>query len=82
MSGRERLLERAREHWKGNLVFIKWESPKHGAHQFMAGCAALGDDARCTIYENRPGACRSYDCREDTKWRTNEESPQCAWPRQ
>jgi Fe-S-cluster containining protein len=25
-------------------------------------CQFLGDDERCTIYEDRPGACRAFQC--------------------
>ncbi len=28
-------------------------------------CANLDDDARCRVYDDRPGHCRAYDCRGD-----------------
>jgi Fe-S-cluster containining protein len=30
-------------------------------------CACMDGAGACTIYERRPGACRTYDCREDTR---------------
>jgi Fe-S-cluster containining protein len=28
-------------------------------------CQFLGDDDRCTIYEDRPGSCRAFQCTSD-----------------
>ncbi len=30
-------------------------------------CACMDDVGACTIYAQRPGACRTYDCREDRR---------------
>jgi Fe-S-cluster containining protein len=30
-------------------------------------CACLGGDGRCTVYADRPGTCRAYDCRGDPR---------------
>jgi hypothetical protein len=30
-------------------------------------CVCMNDDHGCTIYEHRPGACRTYDCRHDLR---------------
>jgi Fe-S-cluster containining protein len=30
-------------------------------------CACMDDGGACTIYDKRPGACRTYDCREDQR---------------
>jgi Fe-S-cluster containining protein len=30
-------------------------------------CACLGADGGCSVYEDRPAVCRSYDCREDRR---------------
>lgn len=76
----EKLLAKAQEHWGQMLTVIKWMSPRHGRPMFEASCAALAD-GKCSIYQTRPGACRDYDCRDDRARWSNEESPQCAWPR-
>lgn len=30
-------------------------------------CGCLGSDGRCTVYADRPGTCRAYDCRGDPR---------------
>ncbi|MBL9014232.1 MAG: YkgJ family cysteine cluster protein [Myxococcales bacterium] len=30
-------------------------------------CACMDEAGACTIYDRRPGACRTYDCREDRR---------------
>ncbi len=30
-------------------------------------CANVDDDARCRVYDDRPGVCRVYDCRGDER---------------
>jgi hypothetical protein len=30
-------------------------------------CVCMDDGGACTIYEQRPGACRAYDCRHDRR---------------
>jgi Fe-S-cluster containining protein len=30
-------------------------------------CVCMSDAGACTIYDKRPGACRAYDCRHDTR---------------
>ena len=30
-------------------------------------CACMNDEGACTVYEQRPGACRAYDCRHDPR---------------
>ena len=30
-------------------------------------CVCMNDDGACAIYEQRPGACRAYDCRHDPR---------------
>src|SRR5262245_16169203 len=30
-------------------------------------CVCMASDGACTIYDKRPGACRAYDCRHDTR---------------
>lgn len=30
-------------------------------------CVCMNDEGACTIYEQRPGACRAYDCRDDER---------------
>lgn len=30
-------------------------------------CACMDDKGACTIYEQRPATCRTYDCREDAR---------------
>jgi len=30
-------------------------------------CACMDDGGACTVYEQRPGACRAYDCRADAR---------------
>jgi hypothetical protein len=30
-------------------------------------CVCMNEDGACTIYEQRPGACRAYDCRHDAR---------------
>lgn len=30
-------------------------------------CVCMNDDGACSIYEQRPGACRAYDCRHDRR---------------
>jgi hypothetical protein len=30
-------------------------------------CVCMDDDGMCTIYHQRPGTCRTYDCREDRR---------------
>lgn len=30
-------------------------------------CACMDDAGACTIYDRRPGTCRTYDCREDRR---------------
>jgi hypothetical protein len=30
-------------------------------------CVCMNDDGACTIYDQRPGACRAYDCRHDPR---------------
>ncbi len=30
-------------------------------------CVCMNDDGACAIYEQRPGACRAYDCRRDSR---------------
>jgi hypothetical protein len=30
-------------------------------------CVCMADDGACTIYDQRPGACRAYDCRHDPR---------------
>jgi hypothetical protein len=37
--------------------------PKHADGR----CACMADDGACTVYAQRPGACRAYDCRHDAR---------------
>jgi len=30
-------------------------------------CVCMNSDGACTVYEQRPGACRAYDCRHDRR---------------
>ena len=30
-------------------------------------CSCMAADGACTVYEQRPGACRAYDCRRDPR---------------
>jgi len=30
-------------------------------------CVCMADDGACTVYAQRPGACRAYDCRRDPR---------------
>jgi Fe-S-cluster containining protein len=30
-------------------------------------CVCMTDGGACSIYEQRPGACRAYDCRRDRR---------------
>ena len=30
-------------------------------------CVCMADGGACTVYEQRPGACRAYDCRRDPR---------------
>ncbi len=30
-------------------------------------CSNLDDDARCRVYDERPGDCRHFDCRTDPR---------------
>ena len=56
----EDLAERVLE-WDLSQPYLLRKNPAHGY------CACLGGDGRCTVYEARPGACRSYDCRDDPR---------------
>ncbi len=44
-------------------VFETAEGRKYGNYSFT--CPKLGDDGRCTIYENRPQLCRDYKAGQD-----------------
>jgi len=44
-------------------------------------CTAHGTDGRCTIYLDRPKACRIYDCRTDPIRELEGENARCLWPR-
>ena len=36
--------------------------------EFRTRCRALGDDHRCTIYEDRPDLCRAYEVKTCPRW--------------
>lgn len=81
------LLKAAEDEWGVPLTLIKVFSPTHGVPVFEASCTAL-ENGRCTIYERRPGACSTYDCRTDGMRYTTDQSrygpgegAQCQWPR-
>jgi hypothetical protein len=36
-------------------------------HPETGRCACMDEAGACTVYEQRPGACRAYDCRRDPR---------------
>ena len=36
-------------------------------HPETGRCACMNEHGACTVYEQRPGACRAYDCRRDPR---------------
>jgi Fe-S-cluster containining protein len=47
--------------WDPHQPYLLRKDPVHGY------CAHHGPDGACTIYDERPGTCRAYDCRQDPR---------------
>jgi hypothetical protein len=48
---------------------VRWDlgQPYFVAQRPDGCCVHLGDDRRCTVYDQRPVPCRGYDCRKDNR---------------
>lgn len=47
------------------VYYATWGSSKVVKKKWSFSCKALGEDGRCTIYENRPEMCREYAPQSD-----------------
>lgn len=47
--------------WDLQRPYLLRKNPAHGY------CACLDDGGRCTVYDDRPGTCRDYDCADDPR---------------
>lgn len=47
--------------WDLHQPYVLRKDPDHGY------CACHGADGRCTVYDDRPAACRAYDCAVDPR---------------
>ena len=47
--------------WDLERPYLLRKNPAHGY------CACLDDGGRCTVYDDRPGTCRSFDCADDPR---------------
>lgn len=54
-------LEEGKLGWEVHQPYLLRRNPTTGY------CGCLGDDGRCTVYADRPGTCRAYDCRHDPR---------------
>ena len=47
-------------------LLVDAHNMKNGMIKIHHRCDKLGDDGLCTIYENRPQICKSFDCKTRT----------------
>jgi Fe-S-cluster containining protein len=61
--------------WNLDEPYILRQNPDHGY------CENLQPNGGCGVYEDRPAACRAYDCRKDTRvWEDFEKKIPAATP--
>jgi Fe-S-cluster containining protein len=64
-SGKYKMYE---DHMFSGYHHIKKHKPSWAPDWAKQGvCIYLGQDMKCTIYNNRPGFCRDFYCRENSK---------------
>ena len=47
--------------WDLNQPYLLRKNPEHGY------CAHIDEHRNCSVYDERPGTCRAYDCRRDPR---------------